>query len=97
MNMENRPPTPIPFEDALAELETVVQDLERGDITLDQSLARYERGVALLKDCFNQLKQAEAKIRELTGVDEEGKPVLEKFAVNDEVSGRPKQRGKKGP
>ena len=82
------------FEDALTELETVVQDLERGDITLDQSLARYERGVALLKDCFSQLKQAEAKIRELTGVDENGQPVLEPFAA-DEVDGQPKRRGKK--
>lgn len=71
------------FEDALAELETVVQDLERGDITLDQSLARYERGVALLKDCFGQLKQAEAKIRELTGVDEEGKPVLTPLVIDE--------------
>jgi exodeoxyribonuclease VII small subunit len=83
------------FEDALTELETVVQDLERGDITLDQSLARYERGVALLKDCFSQLKQAEAKIRELTGVDEEDKPVLTEFAKDEEEVGRPKRRGKK--
>lgn len=68
------------FEDALAELESVVQDLERGDITLDQSLARYERGVALLKDCFGQLKTAEAKIRELTGLDDDGQPILDNFA-----------------
>ena len=67
------------FEDALAELESIVQNLERGDITLDDSLARYERGVVLLKDCFGQLKQAEAKIRELTGIDETGQPELTEF------------------
>ncbi len=83
------------FEDALTELETVVQDLERGDITLDQALSRYERGIALLKDCFSQLKQAEAKIRELTGVDENGQPVLTEFVTGDDDQARPKRRTKK--
>ncbi len=83
------------FEDALTELETVVQDLERGDITLDQALSRYERGIALLKDCFSQLKQAEAKIRELTGVDENGQPLLAEFASGDDDETRPKRRGKR--
>lgn len=83
------------FEDALTELETVVQDLERGDITLDQALARYERGIALLKDCFSQLKQAESKIRELTGVDENGQPVLAEFAMAEDAGLPSKRRGKK--
>ena len=83
------------FEDALTELETVVQDLERGDITLDQALSRYERGIALLKDCFSQLKQAEAKIRELTSVDDNGQPVLTEFATAHDDEGRPKRRAKK--
>ena len=71
------------FEEALVELQTVVDDLERGDITLDDSLKRYERGVALLKECYGQLKEADAKIRELVGVDEGGKPT---FAAFDHVS-----------
>ncbi len=83
------------FEDALTELETVVQGLERGDITLDQALSRYERGIALLKDCFSQLKQAEAKIRELTGVDENGQPVLTEFVIGEDDQARPKRRAKK--
>jgi exodeoxyribonuclease VII small subunit len=92
MDTDKKQLAPIKFEDALTELETVVQDLERGDITLDQSLARYERGIALLKDCFSQLKTAEAKIRELTGVDNEGKPVLEKFEESPEPSTRRKRK-----
>ncbi|MBX7104970.1 MAG: exodeoxyribonuclease VII small subunit [Gemmataceae bacterium] len=67
------------FEEALAELEKVVQDLERGDISLDDSLARYERAVTLLKACHAQLQGAEAKVRELTGVGTDGEPQLTSF------------------
>lgn len=83
------------FEDALAELESIVQNLERGDITLDDSLARYERGVVLLKDCFGQLKQAEAKIRELTGIDETGQPVLTEFVTDKATADEPAASRKK--
>ena len=67
------------FEESLVELEKVVQDLERGDISLDDSLARYERGVTLLKACHAQLQGAEAKVRELTGVGPDGEPQLTTF------------------
>ena len=68
-------PTPadtLTFEQALAELEKIVRDLEDGKIGLEQSLARYEHGVGLLKSCYGQLRQAELKILELVGVDENG-------------------------
>ncbi len=69
------------FEESLAELEKVVQDLERGDISIDDSLARYERGVTLLKACHSQLLGAEAKVRELTGVGPDGEPQLAAFGT----------------
>jgi exodeoxyribonuclease VII small subunit len=69
----------IGFEDALAELEQVVHDLEDGQIGLEESLARYERGVGLIKACYAQLRDAEQRILLLTGTDEEGKPVLQAF------------------
>jgi exodeoxyribonuclease VII small subunit len=67
------------FEHALAELEKILRDLEDGTTTLDDALARYERGVQLLRVCYGQLKDAEQKIQQLSGVTEEGKPQLQLF------------------
>ena len=64
------------FESMLTDLETVVRELEDGAISLDDALARYEKGVGLLRQCFEKLKTAEQKIQQLTGVDDDGKPVL---------------------
>jgi len=54
------------FESAIAELETIVKRLEDGDLALDQSLALYERGVALSRYCHDQLGAAERRIEQLT-------------------------------
>jgi exodeoxyribonuclease VII small subunit len=57
----------VSFESALLELERIVQAMENGDTPLEQSLANYERGMALLKQCQGQLADAEQKIRILEG------------------------------
>ena len=62
----------------MAQLEQIVRDLEGGETGLEESLARYEEGVALLKRCFGQLRQAEQKIMQLTG-EESGVPALRPF------------------
>ncbi len=67
------------FEDALAELEQVVRDLEDGEVGLEESLAKYERGVGLIKSCYAQLRDAEQRILLVTGADDEGKPILQPF------------------
>jgi exodeoxyribonuclease VII small subunit len=67
------------FEQALAELEKIVRELEDGQVSLEESLARYERGIGLLKLCYGQLQQAEQKIQLLTGVDEDGRPAARPF------------------
>jgi exodeoxyribonuclease VII small subunit len=67
------------FEQALSDLERVLRDLEDGTTTLDDALARYERGVALLRVCYGQLKDAEQKIQQLSGLTEDGKPQLTPF------------------
>ncbi|HJZ94690.1 MAG TPA: exodeoxyribonuclease VII small subunit [Gemmataceae bacterium] len=67
------------FEAALAELEQILRCLEDGTIALEESLARYERGVALLKHCYAQLQSAEQRISLLAGLDAEGKPALQTF------------------
>src|SRR5205823_13367587 len=68
------------FEQALAELERVVRDLEDGQTGLEDALARYEAGVLLLKRCYQQLQRVQQRILPLAGEDAEGKPVLEPFA-----------------
>ena len=54
------------FEDAMKELETVVGQLERGDVALDASIALYERGAALKARCEAKLKEAEEKVAKIT-------------------------------
>ena len=76
MSDANEPQT---FEQALAELERIVRDLEDGRTGLEESLSRYEQGVALLKRCYGQLRQAEHRIQELIGPDAAGNPVTRPF------------------
>lgn len=59
--------TPASFEAALQELERLVQTLETGNLPLEESLAAFERGMALLKFCQETLASAEQKIRILEG------------------------------
>lgn len=67
------------FEDALSRLEEIVQDLECGQVGLEECLTRYEEGIKLLKRCYGQLSQAEKRIQELTGQDEAGNAVTRPF------------------
>ena len=50
------------FESAIAELETIVKTLEEGDLTLEKSLALFERGVQLSRFCHARLEEAERRI-----------------------------------
>lgn len=61
------------FEQAMAELETVVGQLERGDVPLEESIKLYERGAALKKRCEEKLKEAEEKVAAIT-LDGDGNP-----------------------
>ena len=63
----------LPFEKALAELETIVQKLERGDVALEESVAIYERGETLKRRCEELLRHAEARVEKIT-LDAAGKP-----------------------
>lgn len=60
-------PEEMRFSDALAELETIVSDLESGQLELEESIARYERGVALLRACQARLAEAEQRVTMLMG------------------------------
>jgi len=97
------PPSPATFEQALARLEQIVAQLEDGRVDLADSLARYEEGVRLLRQCHSLLERAERRIEVLSGVDAEGKPVAEPFddrsslSLADEGSARSKRRSAKKP
>lgn len=59
------------FEQALAELEKLVGQLEGGKLSLEDSLAAFERGVKLTRDCQSALRSAELRIKALTQDGEE--------------------------
>ena len=77
--MSETPSENLTFELALAELEGIVRALEGGQTGLEESLARYERGVGLLKRCYGQLRQAEQRILLLAGEGAEGQPLTRPF------------------
>jgi exodeoxyribonuclease VII small subunit len=54
------------FETALNELETLVSRMERGELSLEESLASYERGIALFRECQQMLEHAEQRVRLLS-------------------------------
>jgi exodeoxyribonuclease VII small subunit len=77
---------PIDFEKALADLESIVEKLEQGDLPLDESLKAFERGVELTRHCQVALKQAEQKVEIL--LRKSGQP--EPFAGADDADFNPK-------
>ena len=88
--MPEQPPT---FEQSLVELDTILRELEDGTTTLDAALARYERGVGLLRTCYAQLQAAEHRIQQLAGLAADGTPDLKPFAHTAAVE-KPKRRPK---
>ncbi|WP_299152935.1 exodeoxyribonuclease VII small subunit [uncultured Tateyamaria sp.] len=79
--MTDRPVDKLSFEEAMAELEKVLGQLERGDVALDDSIKLYERGAALKARCETKLKEAEEKVAAIT-LDGDGNPTGLK-PVND--------------
>ncbi len=79
MNTPRRKPPakPVDLEKSLAELETIVEQLESGELPLETSLKEFERGVRLSRECQGALKDAEQRVQVLMG-DE-----LKDFATDD--------------
>lgn len=85
------------FEESLTELQEIVNTLEAGTAGLEESMEQFERGVKLLRSCYQRLETAEQKIEILTRVDEDGNPVLEDFdaTASMETKGTTKKTGKR--
>ena len=67
----------INFESAIKELESLVEQMEQGDITLEQSLKNFERGIELTRACQKALQEAEQKVQILT--QKQGEETVEDF------------------
>jgi exodeoxyribonuclease VII small subunit len=80
--MEEKEIADLTFEQAFQQLEKVVEQLEKGELSLEQSLALFEKGMLLAKLCERKLDEAEQKVSQLVGVSEAG-PVLRPFRVEE--------------
>jgi exodeoxyribonuclease VII small subunit len=79
--------SPPDFERALAELETLVERLERGDLPLDEALKTFERGVELTRHCQTSLKAAQQKVEIL--LKRNGQATVEAFSVPEDDDATP--------
>lgn len=73
----------ITFEAAVSELETIVQALEKGDLSLEDAVALFEKGVRLSRICSGKLGLAQEKVRKLL-VEQEGELLTLPFAETEE-------------
>ena len=74
------------YEDAVAQVEAIVEKIESGELGLEASVAEYERAAALLKRCREVLKKAELRVTELS------KQMAQADADDDEGSDEPISR-----
>jgi len=89
MAMPDQPENEPSFEEALSQLERIVENLERGEPELTTALAKYEKGVKLLTQCYRLLDQAEHSVALLTGVDPQGNPVTAPFDASATIAREP--------
>ncbi len=73
----------VKFEHAMARLEAIVSELEKGDLPLDESLKIFEEGIRLSKTCLKMLDEAERKV-EILVQEKDGKKRLRAFTLEDD-------------
>lgn len=83
------------FEDSLAELTQIVCDLEDGSVGLEDSLARFEQGMKLLRHCHQVLSAAEQRIEQLTGFDADGNEITAPFEATATIDDRNQSAGRR--
>lgn len=72
----------VKFEQAMARLEVIVTELEKGDLPLDDSLRIFEEGIRLSKTCLKMLEEAERKV-EILVQEKDGRKRLQAFSLTD--------------
>lgn len=93
MSDENAKNSAPRFETAISGLEQAVQRLESGELSLDDALACYERGLGLLLQCRRMLAEAERQVALLTGVRDDGTPETARFNASATFSPTPNSQG----
>jgi len=76
--------TPVSFEASISRLTDIVEQLERGDLPLEDSLRLFEEGVRLSRVSQERLDRAQKKVEELLRVDDAGRATTAPFATTDE-------------
>ena len=85
---------PASFEEGLAQLGDLVARLESGSLGLAESIAAYEKGVSLLRHLHGELASVEARVSKLVRIDDEGRPILEPLATEQEAPAAPAEERK---
>ncbi len=67
------------FESAMKRLETIAQELQTGDLPIEEALKLFEEGTGLLRSCNKTLEEAEKKVNLLVGKTPDGEPITEPF------------------
>lgn len=85
------------FEEALEQLEAIVHQLEEGEIGLNEALERYEKGVKLLRHCYDLIEGAQRRIELLSGIDADGNPLStplddEALSLDEKAQSRSRRR-----
>jgi exodeoxyribonuclease VII small subunit len=75
--MATKKPENMSFESSMTELQTIVQNMEHGQLTLEDSLKHFERGVQLVSSTQSKLQQAEQKVQIL--MEQQGQQSLQNF------------------
>jgi exodeoxyribonuclease VII small subunit len=92
-NQARKPAPEANFEQAMKRLEAIVEQMESGELSLEDLIVRYEEGMKLVKVCQERLASAEQRIEIITR-NSAGKPVVRKFepaaAAQPETQGEPK-------
>ena len=73
--------SPLNFEKAMTQLEELVDDMEQGDLPLEDALKHFEKGISLASDCQQALSKAEQKVTQL--IEKHGELLEKPFEIDD--------------
>ncbi len=73
--------TPLNFEKAMSQLEELVEDMEQGDMPLEDALKHFEKGISLAADCQQALSKAEQKVSQL--IEKNGELLEKPFDIDE--------------
>lgn len=93
MPEEDSDSDPVSFEAALEDVQRIVDELESGELALEESLKEYEKGIKRIRQCHEFLNRFQRKVELLVGFDEDGNPVTESLE-DDEMTLQQKQKAR---